>query len=86
MGAEASRENILKFLAEFSSRMERRSIVVIYFSGHGHEFVEFDPQKSGEKHFDQGIVPADQNETEVAAGLFTFSGDVFFLVQSLCVE
>lgn len=68
MGAEASRENILKFLAEFSSRMDRRSIVVIYFSGHGYEFVEFDPQKSGQKHFDQGIVPADQNETEFNKG------------------
>lgn len=83
MGAEASRENILKFLAEFSSKMERRSIVVIYFSGHGHEFVEFDPQKSGEKHFDQGIVPADQNETEVAAGLLPFL-EFFFSSVTLC--
>lgn len=78
MGAEASRENILKFLAEFSSRMERRSIVVIYFSGHGYEFVEFDPQKSGEKHFDQGIVPADQNETEVAQLVYLPFLEMFF--------
>ena len=53
----ASRNNILLTLDKLSSIAEERSVVVIYFSGHGYE-LEAEITDDNIIHFDQGLLPA----------------------------
>ena len=62
-GDIASRDNILRKLDELSSMAEKRSVVVIYFSGHG---FQLEQGETNDKYFDQGILPADLTKEMVS--------------------
>lgn len=48
-GDNATRDNILASLEELASIAEKRSVVIIYFSGHGYQL---------DDEFDEGLLPA----------------------------
>nr|XP_058943153.1 uncharacterized protein LOC131771391 isoform X2 [Pocillopora verrucosa] len=53
-GLLASRASILASLEELSVRAQKGSVVVVYYSGHGHSF---DVEQAG--YFDEGLIPGD---------------------------
>ena len=51
-GLLASRASILASLEELSVRAQKGSVVVVYYSGHGHSF---DVEQAG--YFGEGLIP-----------------------------
>ena len=67
----ASHDNILLNLDKMSSMAEERSVVVIYFSGHGFKLEEEETNDKKEYvlYFDQGILPAGLTKEMVSTHL-----------------